>query len=131
MTAGQGATGRRRFRAETPGVGRARAAGGTTERPLPGGPDALALTTAFPHQGQTTLQRTRAPLPETPWQGFGQGTSTPDDRFFVRWHRRVIPGAVDVAGLRTAVRGHVDAERSLAPKDLLAMPRAELAAVRH
>ncbi len=135
MTERRGMAGRRRFLAGAGALGamvlagRARAAGATVDLPLPGGPDARALTTAFPQKGPMILQRTRPPLLETPWEVFDQGTFTPNDRFFVRWHWAVIPEAVDVTDFRLAVRGHVNAEQSLTLKDLLGMPRVELAAV--
>jgi DMSO/TMAO reductase YedYZ molybdopterin-dependent catalytic subunit len=47
----------------------------------------------------------------------------------VRWHRAVIPNAVDVNTFRLAVRGHVKKSLSLTIDDLLKMLRVELAAV--
>jgi DMSO/TMAO reductase YedYZ molybdopterin-dependent catalytic subunit len=102
---------------------------GTIELPLPGGPDRRDLTTAFAQKGQMILQRTRPPLLETPFEVFDRGLFTPNDQFFVRWHWAVIPGAVDVAAFRLAVRGQVDRALSLSLADLLAMPRVEIAAV--
>ena len=75
--------------------------------PLPGGPDARPLTTAFPEKGEMILQRTRPPLLETPFEVFDQGVFTPNDQFYVRWHWSVIPPQVDVTTFRLAVRGHV------------------------
>lgn len=48
--------------------------------PLPGGPDARTITTAFPQKGPMILQRTRPPLLETPFEAFDKGTLTPNDR---------------------------------------------------
>jgi hypothetical protein len=47
--------------------------------PLPGGPDARTITTAFPQKGPMILQRTRPPLLETPFEVFDKGTLTPND----------------------------------------------------
>jgi DMSO/TMAO reductase YedYZ molybdopterin-dependent catalytic subunit len=96
---------------------------------LPGGPDRRELTTAFPQKAQMIIQRTRAPLLETPWDVYDRGVFTPNDQFFVRWHWPVIPGRVDVATFETTVRGHVNQALSLSLADLLAMPRVELVAV--
>jgi hypothetical protein len=49
--------------------------------PLPGGPDARLMTTAFPQKEPMILQRTRPPLLETPWDVFDKGIFTPNDQF--------------------------------------------------
>ncbi len=100
-----------------------------TTLPLPGGPQTRPLTTAFPQKGEIILQRTRPPLLETPFAVFDQGVFTPNDQFFVRWHWSVIPTEVDVTSFRLGVTGHVSVPQSITLKDLLAMPRIELAAV--
>ncbi len=110
-------------------VSRRALAQGTVTLPLPGGPDTRELTTAFPQKGPMVLQRTRAPMLETPFAVFDRGTFTPNDQFFVRWHWAGIPERIDVRTFRLAVRGHVDHEVSLSLADLLTMPRTELAAV--
>src|SRR3979411_513420 len=97
--------------------------------PLPGGPGARQITTAFPQKGPMILQRTRPPLLETPFEVFDRGVFTPNDQFFVRWHWAVIPENVDVAAFTLSVRGHVNQALSLSLADLLAMPRVEVAAV--
>src|ERR1700674_3014285 len=97
--------------------------------PLPGGPDARQITTDFPQKGPMILQRTRPPLLETPFEVFDKGVFTPNDQFYVRWHWAVIPTEVDVDKFRLAVRGHVNQVLSLSLKDILAMPRVEIAAV--
>ena len=96
---------------------------------LPGGPSERPITTAFPQKGAMILQRTRPPLLETPFEVFDQGVFTPNDRFFVRWHWAVIPTEVDVDTFRLAVHGHVNQTLSLSLKDILSLPRVELAAV--
>jgi DMSO/TMAO reductase YedYZ molybdopterin-dependent catalytic subunit len=100
-----------------------------TKLPLPSGPQDRALTTAFPQKGQMILQRTRPPLLETPFEVYDKGVFTPNDQFFVRWHWAVIPTEVDVVNFRLNILGHVNTPQSLTLKDLLAMPRVELAAV--
>jgi DMSO/TMAO reductase YedYZ molybdopterin-dependent catalytic subunit len=98
--------------------------------PLPGGPDARPITTAFPQKGPMILQRTRPPLLETPWDVFDKGVFTPNDRFYVRWHWALIPTEVDVNKFRLNVRGHVNQTLSLSLDDILhGFPRVELAAV--
>jgi DMSO/TMAO reductase YedYZ molybdopterin-dependent catalytic subunit len=97
--------------------------------PLPGGPDERQITTAFPEKGALILQRTRPPLLETPFEAFDKGVFTPNDQFYVRWHWAVIPTEVDVDKFRLAVRGHVDQALWLSLKEILAMPRAEMAVV--
>jgi DMSO/TMAO reductase YedYZ molybdopterin-dependent catalytic subunit len=104
-------------------------AGGSVKLGLPGGPDERDLTTSFPEKGEMILQRTRAPLLETPFAVFDKGIFTPNDQFFVRWHWAVIPEEVDVAAFRLAVRGHVNTPLSLSMADVLALPRFEIAAV--
>ena len=98
--------------------------------PLPGGPEARPITTAFPQKGPMILQRTRPPLLETPFEVFDRGVFTPNDQFYVRWHWSVIPTAIDVDKFRLAVRGHVDKMLSLSLMDIVnGLPRVELAAV--
>jgi len=49
----------------------------TVDLPLPGGPQARAITTAFPQKAAMILQRTRPPLLETPFDVLRNGK----DRF--------------------------------------------------
>jgi DMSO/TMAO reductase YedYZ molybdopterin-dependent catalytic subunit len=98
--------------------------------PLPGGPGARPITTAFPQKGPMILQRTRPPLLETPFEVFDRGVFTPNDQFYVRWHWSVIPTAIDVDKFRLAVRGSVNKTLSLSLMDIVnGLPRVELAAV--
>src|ERR1700723_1403129 len=96
---------------------------------LPSGPSDRQITTAFPQKGPMILQRSRPPLLETPFEVFDKGVFTPNDQFYVRWHWAVIPTEVDVDKFRLAVRGHVNQVLSLSLKDVLSMPRFEIAAV--
>lgn len=110
-------------------AGRAARAEDVVNLHLPGGPGERALTDAFPQKGRMILQRTQPALLETPFDVFDHGVLTPNDRFFVRWHWGVIPGSVDAATFRLAVRGHVDKPLELSLADILAMPRTEVVAV--
>ena len=104
-------------------------AGDMVSLPLPGGPDARPITTAFPQKGAMILQRTRPALLETPFDVFDQGVFTPNDRFFVRWHWAVIPEEIDAQKFRLTVHGQVNRTLSLSLDELAALPRVELAAV--
>src|SRR5467141_2756167 len=97
--------------------------------PLPGGPEAREITTAFPQKGAMILQRTRPPLLETPFEVFDKGVFTPNNEFYVRWHWAVIPTEVDVDKFRLAVRGQVNEVLSLSLKQIMSLPRVETAAV--
>jgi DMSO/TMAO reductase YedYZ molybdopterin-dependent catalytic subunit len=102
----------------------------TIDLPLPGGPDAREITTAFPQKGSMILQRTRPPLLETPWEVFDKGVFTPNDEFYVRWHWAVIPTEINVDTFKLNVHGHVSRETSMSLNDILhGLPRVELAAV--
>lgn len=95
-----------------------------------GGASTRPLTTAFPQKGEMILQRTRAPLLETPFDVFDKGVFTPNDRFFVRWHWPGLPNSIDVASFRLAVRGHVNRPLCLSLKELIqGFQPIELAAV--
>ena len=96
--------------------------------PLPDRPDLRPITTAFPQKGAMILQRSRAPLLETPFDVFDQGTFTPNDRFYVRWHWPM-PSEVDAVQFRLTVGGHVERPLALSLADLTALPAVEVAAV--
>ena len=98
--------------------------------PLPGGPGAREITTAFPQKGAMILQRTRPPLLETPFEVFDKGVFTPNDQFYVRWHWAVIPTEVDIDKFTLTVRGHVNQTLSLSLNDIVhGLPSVQLAAV--
>jgi DMSO/TMAO reductase YedYZ molybdopterin-dependent catalytic subunit len=98
--------------------------------PLPGGPDARQITTAFPQKGPMILQRTRPPLLETPFEVFDKGVFTPNDRFYVRWHWAVIPTDIDIGKFSLTVRGHVNQTLSLSLNDIVhGLPSVQLSAV--
>jgi DMSO/TMAO reductase YedYZ molybdopterin-dependent catalytic subunit len=98
--------------------------------PLPGGPGAREITTAFPQKGPMILQRTRPPLLETPFEVFDKGVFTPNDQFYVRWHWAMIPTDIDTGKFTLTVRGHVNQTLSLSLDDILhGLPGVQLAAV--
>jgi DMSO/TMAO reductase YedYZ molybdopterin-dependent catalytic subunit len=100
------------------------------ELPLPGGPEARQITTAFPQKGAMILQRTRPPLLETPFEVFDKGVFTPNDQFYVRWHWALIPTDIDIDKFRLTVRGHVNQSLSLSLNDILhGLPAVQLSAV--
>jgi len=101
----------------------------TVKLALPGGVDARPITTAFPQKGAMVLQRTTAPLLETPFEVFDQGILTPNERFFVRWHWPLIPTRVNLDTFRLNVHGHVDRMLSLSLEELMALPQFQIAAV--
>ena len=99
---------------------------------LKGGGRAPPLVHNFPEKGAMILQRTRAPLLETPFDVFDvgdRGVFTPNDRFFVRWHYSDIPLSVDTAAFRLKIEGAVRTPTAITLGDLLKMPRVEIAAV--
>ena len=100
-----------------------------TTLPLPGGPGERDLTDAFPEKGRMILQRTRPPMLETPFEVFDQGVFTPNDLFFVRWHWAVIPTDINVDSYSLSVHGHVAKPLTLSLKQIMSLPRTELAAV--
>src|SRR3982074_558781 len=63
--------------------------------------------TTFPQKGAVLRQRSRPPLLETPFEVFGRGVFTPNDRFYVRWHLANIPETGDPVAFRLNIRGHV------------------------
>src|SRR5437870_2667041 len=98
--------------------------------PLPGGPGARQMTTAFPQKGPMILQRTRPPLLETPFEVFDKGVFTPNDQFYVRWHWALIPTDIDIGKFSLTVRGHVNQTLSLSLNDILhGLPSVQLSAV--
>src|SRR6202165_3790506 len=101
-----------------------------TELPLPGGPGARPITTAFPQKGPMILQRTRPPLLETPFEVFDKGVFTPNDQFYVRWHWAVIPTDIATDKFSLTVRGHVNRTLSLSLDDILhGLPSVQFSAV--
>ena len=94
-------------------------ANGLVDLRLPGGPSERPLAPRFPQKGEMIVQRIRPPLLETPFDVFGSGVITPNDRHFVRWHYSDIPTSIDVASYRVAIHGAVKAPQSLSLGDIL------------
>jgi DMSO/TMAO reductase YedYZ molybdopterin-dependent catalytic subunit len=101
----------------------------TIDLKLPGGPGLRPVTTEFKEKGRMVLQRTRPPLLETPFEVFDRGVFTPNRAFFVRWHWAELPAGIDITTWRLDVNGHVNRTLSLGMKDILSLPRVEIAAV--
>jgi DMSO/TMAO reductase YedYZ molybdopterin-dependent catalytic subunit len=101
----------------------------TIDLKLPGGPGLRPVTTEFKEKGRMVLQRTRPPLLETPFEVFDRGVFTPNRAFFVRWHWAELPTGIDITTWRLDVNGHVNRTLSLGMKDILSLPRVEIAAV--
>ncbi|MBX9797347.1 molybdopterin-dependent oxidoreductase [Sphingomonas sp.] len=87
------------------------------------------IDSGFPEKGPMIVQRTRAPLLETPFEVFDRGIFTPNDQFYVRWHYQDIPLEVNTRSFRLTLGGAVARPLSLSLAELLKMPRVELAAV--
>ena len=100
-----------------PAAIRAAPRGALADLPFAGGQ--RELTDAFPQKHGVLLQRTRPPLLETPFPVFDRGVTTPNDRFFVRWHLANIPTQIDGAAFRISFHGHVDQSFDLSLNELL------------
>lgn len=97
---------------------------------LPGGPSARPMGPRFPQKGAMIVQRVRPPLLETPFDVFDQGTITPNDRHFVRWHWNDFPTIVDVSKYRLKLRGAVRSGIELTLDQVLrAGPHIEFVAI--
>lgn len=95
----------------------------------PSGNSLRQVSAAFPEKGPMIVHRTRPAWLEPRFEVFDKGVFTPNDQHYVSWHYQTFPTEVDPAQFTLAVRGHVEKTLSLSIKDLLAMPRIELAAV--
>ena len=72
----------------------------------------------------------RPPQLETTFAVFDEGLLTPNDAFFVRYHLSDLPTAIDPAGFRLTIGGHVDAPVSLSLAELKRdFPTREIVAV--
>lgn len=87
------------------------------------------MVKGFEGKGEMILQRTRAPLLETPLEVYDQGLITPVDQFYVRWHTASTPRQIDASTFRLNVHGHVERELSLALADISSLPAREVIAV--
>jgi len=72
----------------------------------------------FPQKRPLLLLTTRPPQLETPFSVFSEGTLTPNDAFFVRYHLAQIPTDVDPESFRLAITGTVNSSLILSLNDL-------------
>ncbi len=63
---------------------------------------------ALPQKRPMILLSTRPPQLETPFAVFNQGTLTPNDAFFVRYHLSGLPTLIDPATFRLTIGGQVE-----------------------
>src|ERR1700760_3540817 len=101
----------------------------TVDLHVPGGPSTRMVTTSYPQKGRMILQRSSPPWLETPFEVFDKDVFTPNNQHYVSWHWANFPGDIDVSAFRLKVRGVVNQPLSLSIKDILSMPRFEIAAV--
>ncbi len=87
--------------------------------PFANGKRHLVPAGAFPQKGEMILQRTRAPLLETPWPVFQKHLFTPNDQAYVRWHMADFPTSIDTGTYRIKVSGKVDKPFELSLEDLV------------
>jgi sulfite dehydrogenase len=92
----------------------ARGAGAVT-MPFANGARTLA---AYPQKREMILLTSRPVQLETPFEVFDEGTFTPNDAFFVRWHLAGVPTTVDPQSYRLSVHGLVNTPLSLSFDDL-------------
>lgn len=85
---------------------------------------------AFPQKRPLILLTSRPPQLETPFAVFNDGTMTPNDAFFVRYHWAGIPTSIDPATYRLQVGGNVNTPLDLSLADLKGLGEArEIVAV--
>src|SRR5574337_1170443 len=84
----------------------------------------------YPGKRPLILVTSRPPHLETPFAVFNNGTITPNDAFFVRYHLAGIPTRIDAETYRLKVGGKVRTPLSLSLAELKSMPgQVELVAV--
>ncbi len=107
--------------------GRALAAVEAAELPFTNGTRPLVRA---PQKRPMILLTSRPPQLETPFSVFNEGVLTPNDAFFVRYHLSGLPDAIDPAGFRLAIGGHVEKPLKLSLATLKRdFPVSELVAV--
>lgn len=98
--------------------------------PFANGERPLIPPGTFPQKGEMILQRTRAPLLETPWSVFQKHLFTPNDQAYVRWHMADFPTDVNTNTYRIKVSGAVKKPFELTLEELVRMfPAKRMAAV--
>ncbi|OYV53097.1 MAG: sulfide dehydrogenase [Rhodospirillales bacterium 20-60-12] len=91
----------------------------TVSLPFDNGVRPIVAAGTFPGKGEMILQRTRAPLLETPWDVFRQHLFIPNDRAYVRWHMADFPTSVDPGTFRLKISGAVDRPYELTLAELV------------
>jgi sulfite dehydrogenase (cytochrome) subunit A len=71
----------------------------------------------------------RPPQLETPFSVFNEGTLTPNDAFFVRYHLSVLPLSVDPDTFFVEINGKVDKPMKLSLQEIKRLDAVELVAV--
>src|SRR5881394_3590920 len=71
----------------------------------------------------------RPPQLETPFSIFNDGTITPNNAFFVRYHLADVPLNIDPDTFTLEIKGTVDRPLKLALKEIRKLPAVELVAV--
>lgn len=103
-------------------IGRARADDRATMTfPFANGQREIVPAGAFPEKGPMILQRTRAPLLETPWESLASHIFTPNDQFYVRWHFADFPNRIEVSPdkFRLRISGEVSRPLEISLIDLV------------
>jgi sulfite dehydrogenase (cytochrome) subunit A len=72
----------------------------------------------YPQKRPLIVQTSRPPQLETPFAVFNEGTITPNDAFFVRYHLAGIPLEIDPAQFRLEIKGLVQTPLSLSLETL-------------
>jgi sulfite dehydrogenase (cytochrome) subunit A len=75
---------------------------------------------AYPGKRPLIRLTTRPPQLETPFSVFNDGTITPNDAFFVRYHLAGIPLKIDPDAFRVTIQGRVETPLSLSVAELKA-----------
>jgi DMSO/TMAO reductase YedYZ molybdopterin-dependent catalytic subunit len=103
---------------------------GSVTLPFANGKRELIAAGTFPQKGEMILQRTRAPLLETPWSVFQHNLFTPNDQAYVRWHMADFPTSVDTSTYKIRVSGKVKKPFEISLEELVnAFPAKRMAAI--
>ena len=119
------------------GAGSVLLAGAAAGRARAASPDAVTLPfgngerplVAYPGKRPLIQMTSRPPQLETPFPVFDEGTITPNDAFFVRYHLAGLPTEIDPDTFRLEIKGKVDQPLSLSLADLKALDPVEITAV--
>jgi len=89
--------------------------------PFANGKREIVPAGTFAEKGAMVLQRTRAPLLETPWEVLSSHVFTPNDRFYVRWHFADFPNHIDISPdkFRLRISGKVNRPLEISLFDLV------------